>query len=285
MNIENSFTFTNARFLNTKCSITCIDEEILYLDEIKQQSIELAQLSSRESCFSTEIDIKTLEDIKNLVQNPRPASFSEMDQLVCHPVIQYDGKNPDHIYISDILSASTLLGYLDSCLTNIQLKNLDFVINPKLFFTLERVKASTELLHEEIGNKNTLQLKYNQAIHRKLVFDVVNEILSHKLVAQSSFRQCLVLKPRGQHLLGKLCLEVDHLQDHDHSSLVDEDDNMRSIIPEDLMDWSLCDSEIPQMVLDIERLIFKDLISEVVTGTAAVCQGQSGQHCRELFPK
>lgn len=215
-----------------------IDEETLYPDEVKWQSMELAQLSSK-------IDTKTLEDtMKNLVQNPQLESFSK----------------PDHKYISDILSASAL--NLDSGLTNIQLQNLNYVINPKMFFTLEKVKA----LDDENASEKTPQMKYNQVIHRKLVFDVVNEIVSQKLVVPYSFKQCLVPQPRGQHLLRKLCSVVDRLQDHDYGSLVDEDDNMRNILPEDLMDWLGCESEIPRMVLDIERLIFKDLITQVVSG-------------------
>lgn len=221
-----------------------IDEESLYPDEVKWQSMELAQLSSK-------IDTKTLEDtMKNLVQNPQLESFSK----------------PDHKYISDILSASAL--NLDSGLTNIQLQNLNYVINPKMFFTLEKVKA----LDDENASEKTPQMKYNQVIHRKLVFDVVNEIVSQKLVVPYSFKQCLVPQPRGQHLLRKLCSVVDRLQDHDYGSLVDEDDNMRNILPEDLMDWLGCESEIPRMVLDIERLIFKDLITQVVSGMTTCCK-------------
>lgn len=246
-----------------------IDDETSYRDEVKLQMMELPQQSSRESCVSSEIDIITL-DMKKLVQDPEQANFS-------HPVIiHYDSTNSDHKYISDILSASALLGYLDSSLTSIQFQKLDNTINPQLFFALEQANTSTNFLCDANKCENILQLNYDEAIRRKLIFDVVNEILCNKLMADS-FSQCLVQKPRHQHLVEKICLEVDQIQGHDsNSSLVDEDDIMRRIIPEDLMDWSECDSEIPGVVLDIEQLIFNDLITDVAPVMIAVSQDRPG---------
>lgn len=251
---------------------------------------------SRKSSLSAEINHKILENISLLVQNPQQSNCIYNESNMCPSELNYDSTNPDHIYILDILSASGLLRNLDSGLTNIQSQPSDKLINPNLFLELEQIKDSTQILSNEYASKKVLQSIPGQKIQRKLVFDVVNEIVVRKLVVQDSFRQWLLTekkagrKPRGQQLLRDLCSEVDRLQGkNSNRNQDDEDDSLGSILCEDMMQWLLnrteSSSEIPKVVLDIERLIFKDLITEVVSGEAAGRQGRPEGHCRQLFSK
>ncbi|KAL5582133.1 hypothetical protein UlMin_014575 [Ulmus minor] len=272
------------------------DYETLYPDdEVEWMEVDQDQIShSRKSSLSSEIDHTILENIQTSVRNPTESNCADMEPIIGNTDFLCDNRNPDHLYISDILSASGLLRKVDSGL--IQSHSSDHLINPKLFFALEKDKASTRILFNEYGSEKTIQQRPEQKIQRTLLFDVVNEILLRKLVVADSFKQRFSLdkqtgkKQRGQRLLRELCSEVDRLQGNNNSggSLDEDDDCLRSILCEDMMQWPMnCteyNREIPGLVLDVERLIFKDLITELVTGEIAGQQRRLA-HCRQLFPK
>ncbi|XP_010089650.2 protein LONGIFOLIA 1 [Morus notabilis] len=265
------------------------DDETPYPDEVEWALMDLDQPSNgRKSNPSTEVDQKVLENLKHWLQNPQELNCADVEQIIANNEILCDSKNPDHKYISDILLASNILRKLESGWMNIQCHKSDHLINPKLFFALEQSKASTQFLYDEHGSEKNSDTK----MHRKLLFDVVDEILVRKLVVTDSFTQWVSPDKQagkeGQQLLKELCSEVDRLQGKNSSSSLDEEDSLKSIICEDMMHWPMnwteYDREIPAVVLDVERLIFKDLITEVVSSEAAILQGRPGGHCRQLFP-
>ncbi|KAM2683229.1 hypothetical protein EV1_044873 [Malus domestica] len=230
--------------------------------------------------LGAEIDHKRLE---NLIQNHRCMSRTHEDPIT-GPLC--DSTNPDHMYISDILRASGILGYLKSAWTTSELNTSDHLINPNLFLALEDIRTNTM--------PSDLQPKPDEKIQRKQVFEVVNEFLVQKLVVGESLKQWFPPnkladgKPRSQQLLKELCSEVDQLRRMNlNGSLDDEDESLRNILLEDFTDqaknWTECDSEIPSVVLDVERLIFKDLINEIVSDDSVGLHGWSGGHCRQLF--
>ncbi|KAK8482649.1 hypothetical protein V6N13_021163 [Hibiscus sabdariffa] len=117
--------------------------------------------------------------------------------------------------------------------------------------------------------------------NKQLIFDSVDEILartkesSHKPWVSPSIRE--ERKPKRQQVVGDTCSEIDKLQTPSIISFDDKADGLQSIISRDLtigsMDWIKCKSETPGVVLDVERLIFKDLIGEIISGEAANPQG------------
>lgn len=270
-----------------------LDDETLYADEVEWNTVDLAQESiCGRSSLSAEIDPKILENISLLVQNPQQMNCTYKEPIMCQYELLCDRTNPDHMYIVDIMSASGLLRNLNSGLM-IQFHPSEHLINPNLFLELEEIKASTMFSYNGHTSKKIPQLKTDNKIERKLLFDVVNELVVCKLMVQDSFNRWISpdkRKPRGHQLLRELCSEVDRLQGNNSSSKLDnEDDSLGSVLCEDMAHWSLnwteCDSEIPEVVLDIERLIFKDLITEVVSGEGAGLQGRPGGYCRQLFSK
>ncbi|CAL0299073.1 unnamed protein product [Lupinus luteus] len=185
-----------------------------------------------------------------------------------------DVNDPDHKYISEILLVSGLLsraGY--SQVVN----SSAHPISPKLFLALEQMKT------------NKLHFNNPEKMQRKLIFDVVNDILVQKLILEnsstlSSFpNQPTGRKLKGQRLFEEICTEISQLQHKDRKiTLANEDEHLTKLVREDLMHQStICTEtrrEIPNVVLDIERLIFKDLITEVVRGEVA---NYPDRHCRQ----
>lgn len=262
----------------------------LYVVEYDPMDIALLSHNTMPS-LGVEIDHSMLENLKHLFQNHGCMSSTHGESIL-GPLC--DSTNPDHVYISDILLASGILRYLESAWTTIELDTFDHLINPHLFLALEEIRTNTKPFDDGKICKAILQSKPDDKIQRKLVFDVVNEFLIQKLVVEDSFKQWFSPhklaegKPRGQQLFRELCSEVDQLQRNNlNGSLDDEDDSLRNILLEDFMDqaknWTECDSEIPGVVLDVERLIFKDLITEIVSDDAVGLHGWSGGHCRQLF--
>ncbi|KAJ1421514.1 DUF3741-associated sequence motif [Sesbania bispinosa] len=199
--------------------------------------------------------------------------------------------DPDHKYISEILLASGLFsGHSSSQI----LHSPGYLINPKLFYALEQMKTNKRHFNVEDSSQKIARIVNPEQIQRKLIFDFVNDILVQRLILESSSTLwCLPneltgRKLKGKKLLDELCTEIDQLQPQNRNvSLVGEDENLTSLLCRDLKHhhtiWTNCCIEIPNLVLDIERLIFKDLITEVVTSEV---ENHPDRHCRQLlFPK
>ncbi|KAL5167433.1 Protein LONGIFOLIA 1 [Glycine soja] len=189
-----------------------------------------------------------------------------------------NNRDPDHKYIAKILLASGLLsGRSYSQIFH----SPGHLINPKLFFALEQMKTKRPLNIEGSAKKIPRNINPEQ-MQRKLIFDVVNDILVQKLILDSS--SALWCQPnelagttlKGKQLLDELCTEIDQLQPQNRNvSLVHEEENLKH----HQAIWTNCCNEMPNIVLDVERLIFKDLITEVVRGEVA---NHPGTHCRQL---
>lgn len=255
-----------------------IGETLSTDDDSVENSVDLHSLSNG----SSDRDLNT----QNLVE-----ILKEIDWINEKFFNFSNTKDPDHKYISEILLASGLLsGHRSSQILN----SRGQLINPKLFFALEEIKRSKRDFSIEGSAKKISRIISPEKMQRKLIFDVVNDILVQKLILEnSSTLWCLPnelegRKLKGQKLFYELCTEIDQLQPQNRNVRVASDDeNLSSVLCGDLKHhhpiWTNCCSEIPNVVLDIERLIFKDLITEAVKGEVAnLC----GRHCRQLlFPK
>ncbi|XP_052195905.1 protein LONGIFOLIA 1-like isoform X2 [Diospyros lotus] len=266
------------------------DDESLNSDQAGWNSSELdCLLNSTGSTLGHEFDRGKLENIKDLIQQLKQVYSTDNESEVDHIASLCGDANPEHRYIAEILLASgLLLKDLGFSMTLIQLHPSGHFINPSLFLVLEQTKGRIEFPDDEHSNRNIGQSKYEK-IQRKLIFDTVNDILVHKLASAAfslpwiSPNKLQARSLTGQKLLRELCSEIDHLQATPDHSLLDEDTGLISILSEDMMhqDWAAYHSEIAGMILVIERLIFKDLIHEVVSGEVA---GRPTKHYRRLFP-
>ncbi|KAK7850325.1 protein longifolia 2 [Quercus suber] len=236
------------------------------------------------------------ENIQHFVQNLQQIYRTDEEPITNYISPLHESTNSDHRYISEILLASGLLRDLDFGLMTIQLQASSHPIDYKVFLALEQKKEGAGLLNDTQSDIRLVKSEPTEKIQRKLTFDAVNEILVRKLLLEGPHQHWFLpnklagRKPRGQQLLEELCSEVDQLKNNNlNRSLDEEDDSLRSIILEDLrhqsVDWIDCHCEISGVVLDVERLIFKDLITDVFNSEVAGLQGRPGGHCRKLFSK
>ncbi|BBH04021.1 hypothetical protein Prudu_015051 [Prunus dulcis] len=247
----------------------------------------------------SEINRKKLKNIENLVQKLRRLNSNHDEARTDYIASLCENTNPDHRYISEILLASgLLLRDLGSSLTTFQLHPSGHPINPELFYVLEQTKASSLLAKEEcIPEKVTHANQGREKFHRKLIFDAVNEILVDKLDLVGIPPEPW-LKPdklakktlNAQKLLKELSCEIEQLQTNKlECSSEDEDDGLKSILCEDVMhrseSWTVFHGDVSGVVLDVERLIFKDLVDEIVVGEAASLRAKPTRRRRQLFAK
>ncbi|CAL9062991.1 unnamed protein product [Musa banksii] len=182
--------------------------------------------------------------------------------------------NPDHKYVTEMLLATGFLNkdfrFGQASSVPFQRLSSDQAINPDLFSVLEQPKHGCPSNHDRRN-------------HRKLVFDVVNEILAHKM---ESFSNGLLQtrKPSGQHLLAELCSEIERLQAESTRSTSSEDD-VNYISGKEVLhrsEWVDFDMEQPRVALEIEKLISEDLIHETVSdATEAVLRVKTGKLRRQ----
>ncbi|XP_057463075.1 protein LONGIFOLIA 2-like [Actinidia eriantha] len=262
------------------------DEETLNSDEAEWNLVDLDHfLNNTRPNLSTQFDQKKLENINFLTHALRQVSSTCDEAATDRIAALCENKIPDHRYIAEILLASGILRKdLGSSLTIIQLRPSGHLINPSLFPVLEQNKGRIELSADEHSIEKIGQSKCNEKIRRKLIFDTVNEILVRKLTSAVFFDPWISPNKLGvrslsvQQLLKELFSEMDHLQAKANCSLSDENDMMHQT-----QNWADYHTEVPGVVLYIERLIFKDLICEIVSGEASGVQGQPSKHCRQLF--
>ncbi|KAG5027918.1 hypothetical protein JHK87_011432 [Glycine soja] len=235
------------------------------------------------------INRKKFQSVDCLIQKLRQLNSSHDETRIDYIASLCENTNPDHRYIAEILLASgLLLRALSSELLTFQHHSSGHPINPELFLVLEQTKLSSLLSKDESSFGKVAYMRLNtEKWHRKLIFDAVNEILGEKL--GSFVEPCL--KPNGlatkfvsaQKLLKELCFEVQKLQYvKPDCSLEDEGDGLKSMLREDVMchseNWTGFPGELPGVVLDVERLIFKDLIDEFVIDEMASLRVKFSKH-------
>lgn len=239
----------------------------------------------------SQINHKRLESIEHLVKKLRQLNSTYDENQTDYIASLCETSNPDHRYISEILVASGfLLRDLNSTLTNFQLHPLGLPINPQLFLVLEQTKSTT--LH---GQECSIKKLEKDKFHRKLIFDAVNEILVGKLASMGhSYEPWLRPKKQArkylnaQMLLRDLCSEMEQLQakKSGYGFEENEEDSLKSILCEELVhpakNWTNSCSEISGTVLDVERLIFKALVDEILQGEAFGLQIKSRRCCMQL---
>ncbi|KAI3762690.1 hypothetical protein L1987_53131 [Smallanthus sonchifolius] len=198
---------------------------------------------------SSQITRERLKKVAGLVEKLNNLNSNHNQSPTDYIASLCENTNPNNTYISQILLAS---GLLLRDLKSFKSHPSGHPINPDLFSVLEHTKFSN------------LQ---KGKCHRKLIFDAVNEILVGKLSSDS--RMMMMQDPRK--ILRELCLEIEQFQVHnkrDGCGPGDEEDDLKDILLEDLFkrseNWSGFYGESPVIGMEVEQLIFRDLVNEVV---------------------
>ncbi|XXG46580.1 hypothetical protein AAC387_Pa02g1390 [Persea americana] len=207
--------------------------------------------------FISRIKDNKLENIECLVRMPRGLDLDNLESTSDFGSLCED-RDPDYRYISEILLASGLLDEDHNFSSGAtQLHPSGHLINPNVFMALEERKAGSTF-------KNLLQSKFNkEKLHRKLVFDTVNEVLTRRLETEAEpWLQVNKLPgsiPIRRRLVRELCREIDWHQAGKSNNLILGNDVISG-----LERWVGFQKESSRVVLDIERLIFKDMIDEII---------------------
>lgn len=197
-----------------------------------------------------------------------------------HIAFLCETESPDHRYVSEILLASGLLMKdLASGQAGLQLHSSGYPINPDLFQVLEKRKAGWISKCDVIHQSRSGTKSDPKRAHRKLRFDTVNELLLQKFEKETavySVSSFIIAKDphamalSGQQLVKLISSGIDDL-DTERSRICQKEG---SVIPDAeilqrMQGWTSFSRELPGMVLEIERSIFKELVDEVVHGESS----------------
>ncbi|VAH30966.1 unnamed protein product [Triticum turgidum subsp. durum] len=221
-----------------------------------------------------------LANVASLLQKLQQLTVSKDDDEappVDHIAFLCETQIPDHRYVLEILLASGLLMKdLGTGLSQIQLHASGYPINPDLFLVLEQRKSGWTSKPE--GFHQSRRSDDPKRAHRKLMFDAVNMLLLDKFEKETSVHAASSLTgarevSSGQQLVKAICSEIEYLKT-ERSRMCQEKSS--SVIPDAeilhrLEGWttSFGQQQLPGMILEIERSIFKELVDEVVRGEAA----------------
>ncbi|XP_078430149.1 uncharacterized protein LOC144702127 [Wolffia australiana] len=180
--------------------------------------------------------------------------------------------NPRHHYVYEILQASGIMGTGsdDQALTR-QSNKPDPPVDPCVFLLLEKSKGSTSK---------------EEKLHRRLLFDAINETLTKKMELTRSLHGTQI----WEHLLKELCREIDRLSARSDGGTAG-DDALKSAICKHLTqqseEWASFGKEASTVVLDIERTLFRDLVNDIVNSELSMALNGSArfrlQNRRMLF--
>ncbi|CAN6470217.1 unnamed protein product [Victoria cruziana] len=212
-----------------------------------------------------------LASVEDLVQKIQRLNSSHDEVSTDYIASLCEKTTPEHRYVSEILLASGFLlkELTADAMTPIQAHSSGYLINPDLFFVLEQTKSSRTCKEEpgETGLPDKQKTDHEKA-HRRLIFDTVNELLIKKLSvfdADPWIRSSKLTTKSltGQRFLHEICGEIDNLADNCYN---DDDDVVYSLTCQ-LENWCDQRKDISAVVLDIERMIFKDLVDDIVNGS------------------
>ncbi|PKU65083.1 Protein LONGIFOLIA 1 [Dendrobium catenatum] len=216
------------------------------------------------SAGSSRTDSKISESKNNTIQGSRDLRTAINEARVTNATMfKIENQEQDSVIVAEIFRACGLLQ-----------KEPDFLP------VLKNITSDKPSEFDQKSNQHKL--------HQKLIFDVVNEILAQKMDETSSGdRFNNILHPSTfsiKHLYKELCSEIKCLRsckegNFDHNSMTHKDVLLHS------QAWDSFESEIPVLALEIERLIFKDLINEVVKSVAAVALDANQRRQRKMFAK
>ncbi|KZV43368.1 protein LONGIFOLIA 1 [Dorcoceras hygrometricum] len=200
---------------------------------------------------------KTRENIKHLIHELRLLKIKP-DEVTAKETASVDvSPNQDHRYINKMILTSGLLEDVKFISMTDQPHSSSHLINPNMFHILEQTE---EDMDDADGGHNRKNRSFSPG--RKRVSPQV--------------------------LIREIYLEVDRLQQKAECNL-DEEDGLNRILNADMMrqseEWAEYGVEVPALVLDIERLIFKDLINDVVASDNMGLHNWPNKHCRQLFIK
>uniref|UniRef100_A0A7N0TWM2 DUF4378 domain-containing protein n=1 Tax=Kalanchoe fedtschenkoi TaxID=63787 RepID=A0A7N0TWM2_KALFE len=246
----------------------------------------ISSVSENAAGFTANMSREKLKHVEELVEKLRGlSSGSAQAESIAEPIASpgESSRSPDETYISKILLASGFLlrDLAPTGSSSFQPHLSGHPINPDLFLVLEQTKSTGGCRSKP---------------HRKLIFDLVNEILAKLILPSGVSGDSQPVPPRklakntvtARWLLRDLCGQIERMQARSGQEEAEEGrdeggrDGLKGMLFEDVMrrseKWTSFERSVPEVVLDVERMLFKDLVKEVVSdeGLAAALQQSKG---------
>ncbi|PUZ72826.1 hypothetical protein GQ55_2G426800 [Panicum hallii var. hallii] len=222
-----------------------------------------------QSKASSEVNQIKPENLEVLIQKLEQLQSMNEEAADIKEVMASVTANKDHQYIYEILVASGLL-HKELSFTALpgQLRSSSYLINPELFLILEQTKPDIVLEFQTVNGAKKCSKPCTGKLHRRLVFDMVNETIAQKMnICRFGSQPVKFLQSKmlsGWQLFRDVCTEIDGRL----TKCSEEDENENMLVDEDIVggtkDWMSFDTELHGMVLEIEKSIFKNLIDEVI---------------------
>ncbi|KAL9252846.1 LONGIFOLIA 1-like protein [Drosera capensis] len=225
--------------------------------------------------FSYEIDHLEPENLKHIDHQPMHHISIRVEGQDSNMLLTQD-LNAEEMYLYEILLASGFMGGVDFSLSDGFFSETQ-AINPKLFCILEQTRSILPSVAALPSSNRNVASRLEDKVERRLVFDVTNETLVQKLYFTDLYptlSPSCSKKPKGSsisgpRLLKELSAKIESLQANSSNNKFDnEEDFLRGIIEKDLingsLDWMLSGEEVPGLALDVEHLIFKDLVVKLL---------------------
>jgi hypothetical protein len=222
-----------------------------------------------QSKASSEVNQIKPENLEVLIQKLEQLQSMNEEAADIKEVMASVTANKDHQYIYEILVASGLL-HKELSFTALpgQLRSSSYLINPELFLILEQTKPDIVSEFQTVNGAKKCSKPCTGKLHRRLVFDMVNETIAQKMnICRFGSQPVKFLQSKmlsGWQLFRDVCTEIDDRL----TKCSEEDENENMLVDEDIVggtkDWMSFDTELHGMVLEIEKSIFKNLIDEVI---------------------
>ncbi|RLM85997.1 protein LONGIFOLIA 2-like [Panicum miliaceum] len=222
-----------------------------------------------QSKASSEVNQIKPENLEVLIQKLEQLQSMNEEAADIKEVMASVTANKDHQYIYEILVASGLL-HKELSFTTLprQLRSSSYLINPELFLILEQTKPDIVSEFQTVNGAKKCSKRCTGKLHRRLVFDMVNETIAQKMnICRFGSQTVKFLQSKmvsGWQLFRDVCTEIDDRL----TKCSEEDENENMLVDEDIVggtkDWMSFDTELHGMVLEIEKSIFKNLIDEVI---------------------
>ncbi|KAG0494771.1 hypothetical protein HPP92_005765 [Vanilla planifolia] len=251
----------HVKFAPQLSSPSSVLDASLYQDELPLSPLSVSSLSKEDENIPSDQNLNTIHHHVNLQSSPSSLKTASQKSEKIDPIVHksmafqrsndetppadeiplFPGINEqDGKYIAEML-ASNILGK-----------------EPYMHTTRQAIKPEEPF--------ETMPKDSRQMLHKLLVFDLVNEILARKKENLSPCSQHIQhKKTRAQHLFKELCSEIKCLQSSRDRSLLNENPIATTDLLQRSKAWDGFGREVPVVVSEIERLIYTDMINEIVT--------------------
>ncbi|KAJ7513747.1 hypothetical protein O6H91_23G012800 [Diphasiastrum complanatum] len=199
-----------------------------------------------------------------------------------------EGKEEDLCYIGNLLNASGFTGRKESYFT--KWHSPKHAIDPFLFQRLESLclttlqnagsvhtpsKTRSKDIRKNTNSEPSFPVSTRvDSLHRHLLFDMVDDILLHKLKSHLNYQPWFrptklmdILLPSGRQLLKEIWAQLcTFYQQHDGKAFIARPERCLAMLDQ----WIEIQEEVQRIAFEVEQVIFTELIEEIVNERASL---------------